>query len=230
MPPQSIIGFHHQQDDEEEEDGSESDYEGVGEYLERLVREEAEVVAAGSMQGHAPLLQGAMGLEAALGGAGGCLSATASSAAAAASAHPLLAGSGGGSSEGPGRQGSSAAGAGAGSCVEGAGSSRTTSGGGSGMGSGLGSGGGSSITGAGSGGGGGGGGAGSAGAGAGGHKRQRGYSVDLGDATLDEAGALLRSKEELFAMLKRCRETAKRHLERALAAEAEVAALRNGKR
>ena len=208
---QNIIDFHHQQDDEEEDDGSESDYEGVGEYLERLVREEAEMVAAGSMQSDAALLQRAMGSSDAAGA-----SAAAAAAAASAAGGGGGGGGGGGDAGGGPRVGSSASsalggggGGGASSASHEHGSAAGSStegrqGGQHGSGSGGGSGGGH------------------------GGKRQRGGSLDFGDAaTMDEAGALLRSKEELFALLKRCRETAKRHLERALAAEAEVAALRS---
>jgi len=171
---QNIIGFHHQQDEEEDDDASSSDYEGVGEYLDRLVREEEEMLESGG--GADEAARDATGSLASA-GAGGLpgvprqVSFEQTNAAAAASSSG---------------EGGAAGGNGTAALITGSSSSSN-------------------------------------------FRRPRGLSMDVGDtATLDEASALLRSKEELFSMLKRAREQAKRNLERALAAEAEVAALRGG--
>ena len=181
---QNIVGFHHQQDDGS--DASESDYEGVGEYLERLGREEAEMLASGAMLGES-------------GGAGPGV--------AAASAAGSSSSSGGGGGGGGGSVGSSACQS-LPSGSNGGGIARQVS-----FEQGAAAGGGASA-------------AVSIGEGGiAGNRRARAHS-DADSAVLDEASALLRSKEELFAMLKRSREAARRNLERALAAEAEVSILR----
>ena len=189
---QNIVGFHHQQDDGS--DASESDYEGVGEYLERLGREEAEMLASGAMLGESggvgpgvAAASAAAGSNSSSGGGGGGGSGGGSVGSSACQSLPS--GSNGG---GIARQVSFEQGAAAAAAAAGGGASAAVS---------IGEG------------------------GIAGNRRARAHS-DADSAVLDEASALLRSKEELFAMLKRSREAARRNLERALAAEAEVSILR----
>ena len=184
FPPlsQGIIDFHLQNEcEDEEDDSSESDYEGVGEYLERLLKEEVECVKAGDTSGT---------------GVGHSTSSVA----------PTEGDVSGAFSAGGVERGASHDGSGNLSLLIGTGVST--------------SGDSSSfppkavpLT-------------ASLPPPAQSHRRSRTHSLDGGDGTSMEEASLM-SKEELLVLLRRVKESNRRLLERSLAAEAEVAALRS---
>jgi hypothetical protein len=185
LPSQGIIDFHLQnENEEEEEESSESDYEGVSEYLDRLLQEEAECLRrAGSAAEAEPAPSGLLANmrpgeggpgDAGTKSSGGLLEDKLES-----NCHNNL---GGGSSSGDPLSATAPH-----LSVQGAAPPTHTSSH---------------------------------------YRRSRTHSLDGGDGTsMEEAG--LMSKEELLLLLRRVKDCNRRLLERAMAAEGEVAALRS---